>query len=153
MNETNETKETNLILADVVKKAWCKVEEIAEKHGMTRNEFIEWSDRERAKKQITDDEHVLILAYQINEVIDRLEAAGKDKLAYRLEKDEYWIKSWTRDFDKVDDAIKHLTEVCSYLKYKCNSQCLDEWLLNYDDRLYEAMNEKNKKGKRFKRSD
>ena len=138
---------------DVVAKVWRKVEELAEKRGMTRDEFIMWSDAENYRKNISEYEYKLIHAYQISKVVERLIINSKDKLAEYLKREKYWIRGYEKDFVNVDKAIKHLTEVCSHLKEKYNIEYEAERLLSYDDTLYEEILEKKKKRGRFKRDD
>ena len=140
----------------ITEKVWRKVEELAEKRGMTRDEFIEWSDKEFERKNITESECVLIMAYQTCEAIKRLRSRGKENLADKVESQKYWVKTWKKDFNKVDEAIKHLTEVCEYLRklYGENYKYCYEYLLNYDDILYEIVIDKAKSSRsKFKRSD
>ena len=140
----------------ITEKVWRKVEELAEKRGMTRDEFIEWSDKEFKRKNITEFESTLIMAYQTCEAIKRLRSCGKENLADKIEFREWWVKTWKKDFDKVDEAIKHLTEVCEYLRklYGENYKYHYEYLLNYDDILYEVVIDKAKSSRsKFKRPD
>ncbi|MBA7560820.1 hypothetical protein ES695_20285 [Candidatus Atribacteria bacterium 1244-E10-H5-B2] len=146
----------NSTAEDIVKKVWRKVEDLAERRGMTRDEFVEWSNAEQYKSNISENEILLIKAYYINEVIERLETAGKDNLARKTEADYYWIKRFKKDFDKIDGVIKHLTDVCAHIKSKYDVEYEYARLLKWDDIIYDLIIEKNKgrnKKAKFKRYD
>jgi len=146
----------NLIPDDVIKRAWRKVEELAEKRGMTRDEFIKWSDAEQYRSNISENEILLMKAYFVNEVIGRLEKADKESLARKVEGEYYWIKRFERDFDKIDEVIKHLTDVCAYIKRKYDVEYEYARLLKWDDILYDLILERNKheyKKAKYKRYD
>jgi len=146
----------SVIKKSELEKVWRKADELAEKHGMTRDEFIQWSDGEFARKNITEYQCALIMAYQTCEAIKRLRSYGKENLADKVESREWWVKTWKKDFNKVDEAIKHLTEVCEYLRklYGENYKYHYEYLLNYDDILYKIVIDKAKSDRsKFRRSD
>ena len=138
----------------IVLKAWEKVEELAEKRGMTREEFIQWSDAEWYRSNISEDEALLIETFYANVVIERLETEGKDKLARETEVKYYWIKRFKKDFDKIDEVMKHLTDVCAYIKRKYDAQYKYERLFKWDDILYDLVIQKSKSKKaKYKRYD
>ena len=114
---------------------------------MTRQEFEEWSDRETNRLEITDYERELIKAYQINKAIDKLFATGLTFEAEKLERKFFWIKRLKDDFHKVDEAIKHLTDVCNYVKNKYDVNYTYEWLLSWDTTLYNLVLEDKEKKK------
>lgn len=149
-----------LIGNDVVSKVWGKIDNIAKAKGMTRREFIAWSEAERYRSHISDYEHNLIFAYQINKAIKEIErlkiSDDRGMLAEAVLKEYSWINRFKDDFNKIDKAIKHLQEVCKYVKDKEDTTYQYEWLLDYNDVLFdkiiEESNGKNKKN-RFKRDD
>ena len=119
---------------------------LAEKHGMTYKEFIEWSDREEERTSISQDEYMLIYAYQVDQAILRLQtSADGNKLADNLTREYWWIERFRDDFNAgIDKAIKHLTDVCAYLKKNWDHDYEYEWLLGFDDEFY--FKSKEKKG-------
>ena len=146
----------NLIPDDIIKRAWQKVESLAEKKGVSRDEFIEWSDAEQYRSNISENEILLIKAYFVNVVIERLEKADKESLARKVEGEYYWIKRFKKDFNKIDEIIKHLTEVCAYIKRKYDVEYEYANLLKWDDIFYDLIIERNKHGykkAKFKRYD
>ena len=145
-----------LIKNDVISRAWNKVDILAEAKGMTREEFIEWSKAEYKKKNISGYEFDLICSYQISKAIERLEINNKNVLAEDTRRKYPWINRFKDDFIKVDQAIKHLQEVCEYVEGKEVRKYDYEWLLDYDDILYDRIIEGNeKKNKKYilKRND
>ena len=137
-----------LIDDNVVLRVWKKVDSIAESRGMTRQEFITWSEAEHYRSNISEYEYNLILAYQIGKAIERLKINDKNTLAETTLREHYWINRFKDDFNKVDKAIKHLTEVCGYIRNKYGNTYEYERLLSYDDVLFDKLVEKNKgKGK------
>lgn len=144
-----------LVSDDVVSRAYKKVDSIASSKGMTREEFIAWSDKQRYRTSITDYEYQLIHAYQTKKVIDRLE--GERVRVNRDVWDRYlYMNGRIKDFKDIEKAIKHLTEVCGYLNSK-GITYEHEWLLD-DDNLYnQVIDDNNNKSKsnpksRFKRN-
>lgn len=131
---------------DVVKRAWRKVDEIAKSKGITRKEFINWSDKENYKTNISQGECNLIFAYQVNEAIKRLDKGGYGPRAMAAYEENRWIIDKLRDdFYNIGKAMRHLTEVCGYIRDKYNTSYKYEWLLEYDDTLYSrAINEGSK---------
>ncbi|GAH83825.1 unnamed protein product, partial [marine sediment metagenome] len=101
----------SMVKNDVVSKAWNKIDRLAEARGMTRQEFIAWSEAENYRKNISDYEHNLIFAYQIHKAIKEIERLKiKDDRGMLSEvtlKDYSWIDRFKDDFNKVDKAIKH----------------------------------------------
>jgi len=139
---------------DIISKVWRKVEELAEKRGMTREEFEEWSDAEQYRSNISEDEALLIETFYANVVIERLETEGKDKLAEEIEDKYYWVKRFKKDFDKIDKVMKHLTDVCAYIKRKYDVEYKYERLFRWDDILYDLVIKKSKSKKaKYKRYD
>jgi len=145
-----------LIKPDVISRVWGKVEGLAEARGMTRQEFIKWSDAEQYRSNISENEILLIKAYFVNEVIKRLEAADKDSLARKVEGEYYWIKRFKEDFNIIDNVLKHLTDVCAYIKRKYDVEYEYAQLLKWDDILYDLIIDRNKsrnKKAKFERYD
>ena len=139
---------------DIISKVWRKVEELAEKRGMTREEFEEWSDAEQYRSNISEDEALLIETFYANVVIERLETEGKDKLAREIEDKYYWVRRFKKDFDKIDEVMKHLTDVCAYIKRKYDVEYKYERLFRWDDILYDLVIKKSKSKKaKYKRYD
>ena len=139
---------------DIISKVWRKVEELAEKRGMTREEFEEWSDAEQYHSNISEDEALLIETFYANVVIERLETEGKDKLARETEDKYYWVRRFKKDFDKIDEVMKHLTDVCAYIKRKYDVEYKYERLFRWDDILYDLVIKKSKSKKaKYKRYD
>ena len=139
---------------DIVSKVYRKVEELAEKRGMTREEFEEWSDAEQYRSNISEDEALLIETFYANVVIERLETEGKDKLAREIEDKYYWVRRFKKDFDKIDEVMKHLTDVCAYIKRKYDVEYKYERLFRWDDILYDLVIKKSKSKKaKYKRYD
>ncbi|GAG97379.1 unnamed protein product, partial [marine sediment metagenome] len=109
----------------------------------------------RYQSNISDNEHNLIFAYQINKAIKEIErlkiSDDRGMLAEVTLRDYSWISRFKDDFNKVDKAIKHLQEVCEYVKDKEDTTYQYEWLLDYNDVLFDKIIEeskgKNKKGK------
>jgi len=135
---------------DIISKVYRKVEELAEKRGMTREEFEEWSDAEQYRSNISEDEALLIETFYANVVIERLKTEGKDKLAEETEDKYYWVKRFKKDFDKIDEVMKHLTDVCAYIKRKYDVEYKYERLFKWDDILYDLVIKKRKaKYKRY----
>ncbi len=145
----------SMVKDDVVSRVWNKIDKIAKAKGMTQEEFIEWSEAERCRSNISDYEHNLIFAYQINKAIKEIERLkikdDRGMLAEAALRDYSWISGFKDDFNKVGKAIKHLQEVCEYVKDKEDTTYQYEWLLSYDDVLFDKIIEgskgKNKKGK------
>ena len=121
-----------------------KINALAEKRSMTYQEFIDWSDRENYRSEISNDEYMLIWAFQINQAIIQIETVDKDrKKAEALYREFWWIKRFRDSFDGVVDvAIKHLTDVCAYVKKKYDREYEYEWLLEFDDEFYFKVKEK-----------
>jgi len=139
---------------DIISKVWRKVEELAEKRGMTREEFEEWSDAEQYRSNISEDEALLIETFYANVVIERLETEGKDKLAKEIEDKYYWVRRFKKDFDKIDEVMKHLTDVCAYIKRKYDVEYKYERLFRWDDILYDLVIKKSRSKKaKYKRYD
>lgn len=144
-----------LIKNNVVSRVWDKIDNIAKAKGMTRQEFITWSEAEHYRSNISDYEHNLIFAYQINKAIKEIERLkikdDKGMLAEATMRDYSWINRLKSDFNKIDKAIKHLQEVCKYVKDKEDTTYQYEWLLDYDDILFDKIIEEskgnNKKGR------
>lgn len=137
-----------IVSSDVAKRAWRKVDELAEARGMTRDEFVAWSDKEDYKTNISQYEYSLIFAYQANEAIKRLERGGYSPGATALYEENHWIINKLKDdFSNIDKAIKHLTEVCGYIRARDNTSYKYEWLLEYDEILYNRVIDKESKGK------
>lgn len=144
-----------MVKDDVVSRAWNKIDRLAEARGMTRQEFIEWSEAESYRSNISDYEHNLIFAYQINKAIKEIErlkiSDDRGMLAEVALKEYSWISEFKDDFNKVDKAMQHLQEVCEYVKDKEDPNYQYEWLLYYDDVLFDKIIEEskgnNKKGK------
>lgn len=145
-----------LIGNDVTQKVWSKIDKIAEAKGMTRQEFKEWSEAELYRSNISEYEYDLIFAYQVNKAIERLEINNKDMLANDTKRKYSWLNRFKDSFNKVDKAIKHLTDVCSYIKRQEGKEYDYKWLLDYDDVLFDRIVEGNeKKDKKYilKRND
>ena len=139
---------------DIISKVWRKVEELAEKRGMTREEFEEWSDAEQYRSNISEDEALLIETFYANVVIERLETEGKDKLAKEIEDKYYWVRRFKKDFNKIDEVMKHLTDVCAYIKRKYDVEYKYERLFRWDDILYDLVIKKSRSKKaKYKRYD
>jgi len=121
---------------------------------MTREEFEEWSDAEQYRSNISEDEALLIETFYANVVIERLETEGKDKLARETEDKYYWVRRFKKDFDKIDEVMKHLTDVCAYIKRKYDVEYKYERLFKWDDILYDLVIKKSKSKKaKYKRYD
>ncbi|MBA7567713.1 hypothetical protein ES695_17350 [Candidatus Atribacteria bacterium 1244-E10-H5-B2] len=144
-----------MVKNDVVSRVWNKIDKIAKAKGMTQEEFIAWSEAERCRSNISDYEHNLIFAYQLNKAIKEIErlkiSDDRGMLAEATLRDYSWISGFKDDFIKVGKAIKHLQEVCKYVKDKEDNTYQYKWLLSYDDVLFDEIIEgskgKNKKGK------
>jgi hypothetical protein len=140
-----------IVKDDVISKVWNKIDKIAKAKGMTRQEFIAWSEAERCRSNISDYEHNLIFAYQINKAIKEIARLkikdDRGMLAEATLRDYSWISGFKDDFNKVGKAIKHLQEVCEYVKDKEDITYQYEWLLSYDDVLFDKIIEGSKKGK------
>jgi hypothetical protein len=137
---------TDLIQKETIKRAYRKVEEMAEKHSMTFDEWVDYCDRKRHAENLTDYEVKLIWAYQIHSAMEKLIANGKDKTARLLEIDNYWIRHYKKDFHNTDKAMKRLTDICSLLKSKFDIEYEYNWLIEYDEELYDKLKNERKRG-------
>ena len=140
--------DTGLKLKDTLAKIDQRINNLAEAKGMTYDEFYDWSDRETDRQEITNDEFLLITAYQLDKAIENI----KDfRQRQEIDSGIWWRKRFYDDFDKVDTAIKHLTEVCSYVKDRYKVDYHYEYLLTLDEAMYETLTEihanKTKRGR------
>ena len=118
-----------------------KTKSLADKRGMTIEEFKQWSKEEEFRSEINNAELLTIQAYQIDQAINRIEDANYDKgVEYR--KEYYWTESYRDDFYKKEKLFKHLTDVCAYTKKKHETKYQYEWLLTFDDDFFIKANEK-----------
>ncbi len=137
-----------IVKNDVVSRVWNKIDKIAKAKGMTRQEFIDWSEAKRCRSNISDYEFNLIFAYQIYKAIKEIARLkikdDRDMLAKTALKDYSWIRRFKDDFIKVGKAMQHLKEVCEYVKDKEDTTYQYEWLLNYNDVLFDKIIEENR---------
>lgn len=144
MNEMNvNLLDKKLIGNNTILKVWKKVDSLAEARGMTRQEFIEWSKAEHNRSNISEYEYNLIFAYQVSKVIERLKINNKDMLIEAARRKYSWTDRFKSDFSRVDQAVKHLKDVCNYVKEKNGIGYEYEWLLDFDDVLFDRMLEGN----------
>ena len=130
--------DTELKYENVLKRMDQKINSLAEAKGMTYDEFYDWSDRETARQEITEYEGHLIMAYQLDEAIKNIRNHDKQ---HEIDKQYWWRKRFYDDFDKVGEAIKRLTEVCSYIKDRYGYDYGEEYLLTLDEAQYESLTE------------
>jgi len=140
-----------MVKDDMVSRVWNKIDRLAKAKGMTRQEFITWSEAECCRSNISGFEYDLIFAYQVSRAVERLKINNYDLLAEAIESKYSWLSRLKGDFNKVDKAMQHLQEVCEYVKDKEDTTYQYEWLLDYNDVLFDKIIEeskgKNKKGK------
>lgn len=135
-------KDIELKYDNTMKRIDQKINNLAETKGMTYDEFIEWSDRETERQEITQFEINLITAYQLDQAIKNINNYAKQQ---EIDKQYWWRKRFYDDFSKVDEAIKHLTDVCSYIKDRYGYDYGEEYLLTLDEASYETLTENRSK--------
>lgn len=142
-------KDTELKYKETLVKIDQKINSLAELKSMSYDEFYEWSDRETTRQEITNDELLLITAYQLDKAIENIKPFGQRQ---EIDKSLWWRKRFYDDFGRVDRAIKHLTEVCSHVKDVYGYDYPYEYLMTLDEAPYETLTNiianKKKTGKR-----
>lgn len=102
------------------------------------------------KANISIREATLIHAYQIDSAISNLECSDYPKyFTDGLRRKEYWIESWRKFYKNngASEALKHLEEVCEYIKKRYDDIYEYCFLLELDDLYYERSVENYNRGK------
>ena len=121
-------------LKDTLMRVDRRIDNLAERRGMTRKEFEAWSKRENRRKELTEIEITLLRAYQINKAINKMRNVKHQE---ELRKKYIWINGARKYFRKVEDImIPHLIRVCEYWQKEFDLEYHLSWILDLDDCTY-----------------
>ncbi len=121
-------------LKDTLMRVNRRIDNLAERRGMTRKEFEAWSKRENRRKGLTETEVMLLRAYQIDKAIGKMRNVRHQE---ELRKKYLWINGARKYFKKVEDIMMpHLVRVCEYWEREFNFEYPLSWILDLDDVTY-----------------